>query len=99
MDKSDATTRTDPLREQYRALILSYFQTNPDKAVEDFVSELYKANLPVSELIAMHGELMEDLGRQLKLEGRNPSILLDYRITLIDVISHLCERYRRRLGE
>lgn len=33
--------------------------------------------------------------KQLQLEGRNDDILSDYRLTLIDVIAHLCEMYRR----
>ena len=38
---------------------------------------------------------MEEFSNQLKLEGRNEDILLDYRLTLIDIIAHLCEMYRR----
>jgi circadian clock protein KaiA len=40
-------------------------------------------------------ELMEEFSKQLKLEGWSEDILLDYRLTLIDVIAHLCEMYRR----
>jgi circadian clock protein KaiA len=33
------------------------------------------------------------------LEGRSEDILLDYRLTLIDVIAHLCELYRRSVPQ
>ncbi len=40
---------------------------------------------------------MDEFAKQLRLEGRNDEILLDYRITLIDIIAHLCELYRRSI--
>ena len=40
---------------------------------------------------------MEEFSKQLKLEGRSEEILLDYRLTLIDIIAHLCEMYRRSI--
>jgi circadian clock protein KaiA len=40
---------------------------------------------------------MDDFATQLKIEGWNEDILLDYRLTLIDVIAHLCEMYRRSI--
>ena len=88
----------DRLRSQYREIILSYFQTDPAPMVEKFVAVAFQANLAVSDLIGIHIEVMDELARQLRAEGRNPDILLDYRIALIDVISHLCERYRRCLS-
>ena len=42
-------------------------------------------------------ELIDEFAQQLKLEGRNEEILLDYRLTLIDTIAHLCEMYRRSI--
>jgi circadian clock protein KaiA len=39
--------------------------------------------------------LMAEFSDQLKLEGRSEEILLEYRLTLIDIIAHLCEMYRR----
>jgi len=41
--------------------------------------------------------LFDEFAKQLKLEGRSEEILLDYRLTLIDVIAHLCEMYRRSI--
>ncbi|HAA29524.1 MAG TPA: circadian clock protein KaiA, partial [Cyanobacteria bacterium UBA8553] len=51
----------------------------------------------VTQIVEIHMELMDDLSKQLKLEGRSDEILLDYRLTLIDVIAHLCEMYRRSI--
>lgn len=42
-------------------------------------------------------ELMDEFSKQLQLEGRSDDILLDYRLTLIDAIAHLCEMYRRSI--
>jgi len=40
---------------------------------------------------------MDQFSQQLKLEGRSDEILLDYRLTLIDIVAHLCEMYRRSI--
>ncbi len=42
-------------------------------------------------------KLMDEFAQQLKLEGRSEEILLDYRLTLIDIVAHLCEMYRRSI--
>ncbi len=85
------------LKLQYRRVVLDYFnessQTN-DK-IDEFISTAFFSDLSVSEIVKIHMELMEEFSNQLKLEGRNEDILLDYRLTLIDIIAHLCEMYRR----
>jgi circadian clock protein KaiA len=85
------------LKLQYRKVVLNYFnessQTN-DK-IDEFISTAFFSDLSVSEIVKIHMELMEEFSNQLKLEGRNEDILLDYRLTLIDIIAHLCEMYRR----
>ncbi|HEY9302275.1 MAG TPA: circadian clock protein KaiA, partial [Phormidium sp.] len=48
-------------------------------------------------IVEIHMELMDEISKQLKIEGRGDEILQDYRLTLIDVIAHLCEMYRRSL--
>ena len=42
-------------------------------------------------------DLMDEFAKQLQLENRSEEILLDYRLTLIDIIAHLCEMYRRSI--
>jgi circadian clock protein KaiA len=87
------------LRGLYQAIILEYFQS-PQKAnarIDEFVALAFFSDLSVSQVLELHMSLMDDFAKQLKLEGRNEEILLDYRITLIDVIAHLSEMYRRSI--
>ncbi|MCS6960427.1 MAG: hypothetical protein RMK91_10315 [Pseudanabaenaceae cyanobacterium SKYGB_i_bin29] len=99
MGDDNTTAILESLRQKYRHIVLDYFHRNTDRAVKEFAEEAFAHHLAVSDIIKIHAELMEDLARQLKIEGRNPDILLDYRLTLIDVIAHLCERYRRCLRD
>jgi circadian clock protein KaiA len=87
----------DQLKGQYREIVLAYFA--PDlklnNMLDEFVTLVFCADLSVSEVVELHMDLMEDFSKQLKLEGWSEDVLLDYRLTLIDVIAHLCEMYRR----
>ncbi len=84
---------------QYRKIVLNYFidasQINDE--IDEFVSSIFFRDLAVSEIVKIHMELMEEFSDQLKLEGRSEEVLLDYRLTLIDIIAHLCEMYRRSI--
>jgi circadian clock protein KaiA len=85
------------LKESYRQIVLAYF--TPDSRINDlldeFVTLVFFADLSVSDVVEIHMNLMEDFSKQLKMEGWSEDILLDYRLTLIDAIAHLCEMYRR----
>jgi circadian clock protein KaiA len=87
------------LKEQYRLIVLAYF--TPDSQINDlldqFVASVFFADLSVSEVVEIHMDLMDDFATKLKIEGWSEDILLDYRLTLIDVIAHLCEMYRRSI--
>jgi circadian clock protein KaiA len=87
----------DLLKSQYRKIVLEYFADSSllNIKIDEFVSAAFFRDLAVSEIVKIHMELMEDFSDQLKLEGRSEEILLDYRLTLIDIIAHLCEMYRR----
>jgi circadian clock protein KaiA len=89
----------EKLRTEYRGIILTYFSkdTSLNARIDDFVNTAFFADISVSKLVEIHMELMDSFSKQLKLEGRNEEILLDYRLTLIDVIAHLCEMYRRSI--
>ena len=89
----------DQLTREYRQIILNYFSkgTKINQAIDRFVNEAFFADLSVSQIVEIHMELMDDFAQQLKLEGRNEDILTDYRLTLIDIIAHLCEMYRRSI--
>ncbi|MBD2175821.1 KaiA family protein [Pseudanabaena sp. FACHB-1998] len=88
------------LKNIYRSIILEYFlEANSDlnPKIDEFVNLSFFADLSVSQVLEIHMELMDDFAKQLRLEGRNDEVLLDYRITLIDIIAHLCELYRRSI--
>lgn len=88
------------LKNIYRSIVLEYFlEKNDDlnQRIDEFVNLSFFADISVSQVLEMHMELMDDFAKQLRLEGRNDEILLDYRITLIDMIAHLCELYRRSI--
>lgn len=87
------------LKSEYRQIVLKYFsQDNTlNQRIDNFVDKSFFADISVSRIVEIHMELMEEFSKQLKLEGRSEDILLDYRLTLIDVIAHLGEMYRRSI--
>jgi circadian clock protein KaiA len=89
----------DELKSGYREIVLDYFskETGINQKIDEFVAKTFFADVSVSQVLEIHMELMDTFSKQLKLEGRNEDILLDYRLTLIDVIAHLCEMYRRSI--
>jgi circadian clock protein KaiA len=89
----------DQLKRDYRKIILNYFINDPhlNQKIDDFVNTAFFADISVSQIVEIHMELMDEFSKQLKLEGRSDEILLDYRLTLIDAIAHLCEMYRRSI--
>lgn len=87
------------LKSIYRSIILEYFSEKSrdlNQKIDEFVNLSFFADISVSQVLEIHMELMDEFAKQLRLEGRNDEILLDYRITLIDMIAHLCELYRDR---
>jgi circadian clock protein KaiA len=99
MEETDRQEFLAELRVDYRDIVLNYFhqgnQTN--QKIDALVAKAFFADLSVSQVLEIHMELMDTFAKQLKLEGRSEEILLDYRLTLIDVIAHLSEMYRRSL--
>ncbi|AFZ51962.1 circadian clock protein KaiA [Dactylococcopsis salina] len=87
------------LTEEYRLILLEYFSnaTEVNSRIDQFVTRAFFANLSVSHIMEIHMNLIEQFSQHLKLEGRSDEILLDYRLTLIDIVAHLCEMYRRSL--
>jgi circadian clock protein KaiA len=95
----ERTEVLDKLKADYRRIVLNYFakEVSLNQHIDDFVNVAFFADASVSQIVEIHMELMDDFSKQLKLEGRSEEILLDYRLTLIDVIAHLCEMYRRSI--
>ena len=89
----------EKLRTDYRIIVLKYFakDSNLNQKIDDYVNVAFFADISVSQLVEIHMDLMDEFSKQLQLEGRSEDILLDYRLTLIDVIAHLCEMYRRSI--
>ncbi|MGQ9865549.1 MAG: circadian clock protein KaiA [Pseudanabaenaceae cyanobacterium] len=92
------------MRQTYREIVLEYFRTRNEAAelklnqdIDRFVNMAFFADMSVSQVLEIHMELMDDLAKQLEIEGRHKGVLLDYRITLIDIIAHLSEMYRRSI--
>ncbi|NJN58937.1 MAG: circadian clock protein KaiA [Leptolyngbyaceae cyanobacterium SL_5_9] len=99
MPASERKELLQQLREDYREIILSYFSRNSNlnEKIDNFVNVAFFADISVSTIVEIHMELMDEFSKQLQLEGRSDDILLDYRLTLIDAIAHLCEMYRRSI--
>lgn len=87
------------LSQSYRSILLDYFDDNSlvNQLIDEFVDQAFFADISTSQILEIHMEQIDDFAQQLKIEGRNDDILLDYRLPLIDVISHLCEMYRRSI--
>lgn len=85
------------LRDEYREIVLHYFGDDDslNHRIDEFVNSAFFADIATSQVVEIHMDLMDEFAKQLKLEGRSDDILLDYRLTLIDTIAHLCEMYRR----
>ena len=96
MSPEKQTKFLQELKQDYQQIILIYF-TNPSVKIEieQFTEKVFFSNMPVPQVIQIHMELIDEFAKQLKLEGRSEEILLDYRLTLIEILAHLCEMYRR----
>ena len=96
MSPEKQTKFLQELKQDYQQIILIYF-TNPSvkNEIEQFTDKIFLSNMPVPQVIQIHMELIDEFAKQLKLEGRSEEILLDYRLTLIEILAHLCEMYRR----
>ncbi|MBE9031527.1 circadian clock protein KaiA [filamentous cyanobacterium LEGE 11480] len=99
MDAAERAQFLKELKASYRDIIVTYFlddPTNNDK-LDAFVNTVFFADLSVAKVVEIHMDLIDQFAKQLKLEGRGEDILLDYRLTLIDTLAHLCEMYRRSI--
>lgn len=87
------------LKQDYRDIVLCYFANDGtlNQRIDEYVNLAFFADIPTAQVVEIHMELIDDFSKQLKLEGRSEEVLLDYRLTLIDTIAHLCEMYRRSL--
>jgi len=84
------------LKLDYSMILIHYFTTDKTLKgkIDKFINTIFYANIPVPRIIEIHMEIIEEFSHQLKLEGRSNETLLDYRLTLIDILANLCELYR-----
>ncbi|MEB3180436.1 MAG: KaiA family protein [Nostocaceae cyanobacterium] len=89
------------LKLEYRQILINYFTEDKKlkQKIDQFIDKLFSANIPVPQVIQIHMEIIDDFSKQLRLEGRSDEVLLDYRLTLIDILAHLCEVYRSAIEE
>jgi len=99
LSEEDKKDFLEQLKAEYREIVLLYFADDGtlNQRIDEFVNTAFFADISVSQIVETHMELMDEFSKQLKLEGRSEEILLDYRLTLIDTIAHLCEMYRRSI--
>ncbi|MBC6430450.1 KaiA family protein [Nostoc sp. HG1] len=88
------------LKSDYSLILINYFTTDKTlkEKIDKFINTIFYANIPVPQIIEIHMEVIEEFSKQLKLEGRSNEALLDYRLTLIDILAHLCELYRSSIS-
>lgn len=85
------------LKLDYRQILLTYFNaTDPNLKYrsEHFIHKLFEYDITVPQIIEIHMEIIDDFSKQLRLEGRKDEIVMDYRLTLIEILAQLCEMYR-----
>lgn len=99
LSSKDKKDLRETLALHYQQIVLNYFSENNqiNSLIDEYVNQIFFADISASQVLEIHMELMDKFAQQLKLEGRSEEILLDYRLTLIDVLSHLAEMYRRSI--
>ena len=96
MTRAEEQALLQQIKSDYHHILITYFTTDKKlkEKIDKFVNAVFCANIPVPQIIEIHMELIDEFSKQLKLEGRSNEALLDYRLTLIDILAHLCELYR-----
>lgn len=99
LGESERENLLDSLKLTYRDLLISYFQdpAAANQALESFVNTAFFSDLPITNTVEIHMNLIDEYDKQIKLEGHKTDFLQDYRLALLDVMAHLCEMYRRSI--
>ncbi len=101
MNQGEKQELLSQIKSDYRDILLNYFSTdkNLQEKINKFINNVFYAHIPVPYIIEVHMELIDEFSTHLKLEGRSNETLLDYRLTLIDILAHLCEIYRAAVSK
>ncbi len=96
MDSNEQDALLAEIKSDYREILIYYFTTDKTlkERIDKFINAVFGANIPVPKIIEIHIEVIDEFSKKLRLEGRSDETLLDYRLTLIDILGHLCEIYR-----
>jgi len=99
LSERDQEQLSEELKLKYQEILLAYFSDTVELNVliDEFTNLSFFTDISVTQIVEIHMKLIDDYSKQLKLEGRNEAILINYRLTLLDIISHLCEMYRRSI--
>ncbi len=99
LEAEDRSALMRSLTRTYRDLLISYFKdpAAANQAIESFVNTAFFADLPITKAVEIHMNLIEEIRKQLRLQGHKDDFLQDYRLALLDVMAHLCEMYRRSI--
>lgn len=87
------------LKIEYSLILFDYFsdERSINSKIENFSKEAFKVNLPISKVVEIHMELIDSLENQLIVEGLHSEFISIFRLTLINVIAHLGEMYRKAI--
>ncbi|PHJ55811.1 KaiA family protein [Nostoc linckia z18] len=101
MTQGERQELLDQLKSDYGEILIDYFTTDKTlkEKIDKFINTIFYANIPVPQIIEIHMEVIDEFSKQLKLEGRSDEALMDYRLTLIDILAHLCEVYRSSISK
>ncbi|MDF5724933.1 MAG: circadian clock protein KaiA [Rhizonema sp. PD37] len=97
MTTADQQALLQEIKSEYRLILITYFTTDKTRQqkIDKVIKTVFHANISAPQIIEIHMELIDEFSKQLKLERRDEeALLLDYRLTLIDLLAHLCELYR-----
>lgn len=100
LSRSEQKRLLEELEYRYRDMIINYFAGDDrtvNAKIDEFVNLAFFSDISATQIVELHMNLIDEFSKQLQLEGRSEEILLDYRLTLIDTIAHLCEMYRRSI--
>ncbi|MFM7365729.1 MAG: KaiA family protein [Cuspidothrix sp.] len=96
MNADERKKLLEGIKSDYREIIINYFISDQGlkEKIDKLIHNLFYASIPMPQIIEIHMEVIDEFAKQLRLEGRSDETLLDYRLTLIDILAHLCEMYR-----